>query len=201
MARASRSASAKPAEKKDAKEVKVNGAGTSRPPKEIRPPLTNLAVPRRGAKKTEDAPVANGIAEEVEDAEDVEMADEDAEEVKAAPQKRKVNASKVGLSAKTGLATGRSRAKKTETPAPEPKAAPKKTTKRKKDEESEPEVEDAPAPAVKKPKVERAKAAPKAAPKAASKAATPEPEPEAEKIDPALVPNPKGPRRAKGKKT
>ena len=129
MARASRSASAKPAEKKDAKEVKVNGAGTSRPPKEIRPPLTNLAVPRRGAKKTEDAPVANGIAEEVEDAEDVEMADEDAEEVKAAPQKRKVNASKVGLSAKTGLATGRSRAKKTETPAPEPKAAPKKTTK------------------------------------------------------------------------
>ncbi|KAG9192066.1 hypothetical protein G6011_10800 [Alternaria panax] len=168
MARASRSASAKPTEKKDANAAKVNGTTV-----------------RRGAKKAEDAPVANGIAEEVEEAEDVEMADEYAEEVEAAPQKP----------------TGRSRAKKTATPALEPKAAPKKTTKRKKDDESEPEVEDAPTPIVKKPKVERAKAAPKAAATTVPKAATPKPEPEPEKINPALVPNPKGPRRSKGKKT
>jgi regulator of chromosome condensation len=80
MARASRSASAKPAEKKDATEVKVNGTGTSRPPQVIIPLLRDVAASRRGAKKTEDAPVANGIAEEDED---VEMADADAKEVEA----------------------------------------------------------------------------------------------------------------------
>lgn len=142
--------------------------------------------------------------------------------------------------AKKSAAAARSRAKKTEAPAAEPKTAPKKTTKRKKDEESEPEAEEAPAPAVKKAKVNGAKAAPKAAPKPAPKPApdaAPEPAPEAApeaapevapeaasepspessskveskaptpaaepktKVDPALVPNPKGPRRAKGKKT
>ena len=205
MARASRSASAKPVEKKDTKDVKVNGTRTSRPPTVTMLSLTNLAVPRRGAKQAEDAPVANGIAEEAEETEDVEMADEDTKEVEAAPPKRKHNASETRSTAKKTAAAGRSRAKKTETPAPEPAAAPKKTTKRKKDDESEPEVEDAPAPAVKKPKV--AKAAPKAAPKAAAKAApkaaskTATPEPEAAKVDPALIPNPKGPRRNKGKKT
>ncbi|KNG49583.1 ran exchange factor prp20 pim1 [Stemphylium lycopersici] len=211
---ASRAASAKPVEKKDAKEVKANGTAS-----------------RKGAKKAEDAPAANGIAEEAE------AADEKTDEVEAPPQKRKRNASESNLpSAKKPAAAARGRAKKTETPAPEPKTAPKKTTKRKKDEESEPEAEEVPAPAVKKAKVERAKAVPKAAPKAASKPApkpapeaapevapeaspesTPEAEVEAEAkaeskaptpaaepqkvADPALVPHPKGPRRAKGKKT
>lgn len=186
---ASRATSAKPAEKKSVKEVKANGT-----------------APRKGAKKSDDAPATNGVAEETK------AADEKTEEVEAPAQKP----------------AARGRAKKTETPAAEPKVATKKTTKRKKDEESEQEAEEAPAPAVKKAKVNGAKAAPKAAPKPAPEAApetapegepeaSPEPTPEAAskveskaptpqaepkaKVNPALVPNPKGPRRAKGKKT
>jgi regulator of chromosome condensation len=203
MARAagSRAASAKAAEKK---EVKVNGTGTSQPSQSTKLPLKNRVAPapRRGARKAEDAPVATGIAEEDEEDDDAE---ESEEEVAAPPQKRKVNASKRKPVAKKPAATGRGRAKKADAPAPEPKAAPKKTAKRKKDEDSESEAEDdAPAPAVKKAKVAPAKAKavpkPKAAPKPAAKTPTPEAEPE-KKANPALVPNPKGPRRSKGKKT
>ncbi|KAJ5056977.1 regulator of chromosome condensation 1/beta-lactamase-inhibitor protein II [Bipolaris maydis] len=207
---ASRATSAKPAEKKSVKEVKANGT-----------------APRKGAKKSDDAPATNGVAEENK------AADEKTEEVEAPAQKRKGDASESKPSlAKNPAAAARSRAKKTETPAAEPKVATKKTTKRKKDEESEQEAEEAPAPAVKKAKVNGAKAAPKAAPKAVpkpapeaapetapegepeaspeptpeaaskveSKAPTPQAEPKA-KVNPALIPNPKGPRRAKGKKT
>ncbi|KAF1836196.1 RCC1/BLIP-II [Decorospora gaudefroyi] len=172
MARAagSRAASAQPAEKKDAKDVKVKVNGTA---------------PRRGTKKAEDAPAANGIAEASEEDDEVEV---------EAPQKP----------------AGRGRAKKAVVPAPEPKAAPKTTVKRKKDEDSDAEEEDAPAPVVKKAKIERPKPAPKPAPKAAPKpvpraatpkTATPQPEREITPADPALVPNPKGPRRTRGKKT
>ncbi|EMD60862.1 hypothetical protein COCSADRAFT_97314 [Bipolaris sorokiniana ND90Pr] len=203
---ASRATSAKPAEKKSVKEVKANGT-----------------APRKGAKKSDDAPATNGVAEETK------AADEKTEEVEAPAQKRKDDASEPKPSlAKDPAAAARGRAKKTETPAAEPKVATKKTTKRKKDEESEQEAEEAPAPAVKKAKVNGAKAAPKAAPKPAPEAApetapegepeaSPEPTPEAAskveskaptpqaepkaKVNPALVPNPKGPRRAKGKKT
>lgn len=193
--------------------------------------LKRRAAPRKGAKKAEDAPAANGVAEETE------PADEKTEEVEAPAKKRKGDASKsVSSLTDHSAAAARSRAKKTEAPAAETKAAPKKTTKRKKDDESELEAGEAPAPAVKKAKVNGTKAAPKTAPKAApkpapeaapeaapepapeaapeaapepspessskveSKAPTPAPEPKT-KVDPALVPNPKGPRRAKGKKT
>ncbi|EUC37062.1 hypothetical protein COCCADRAFT_2018 [Bipolaris zeicola 26-R-13] len=207
---ASRATSAKPAEKKTVKEVKANGT-----------------APRKGAKKSDDAPATNGVAEETK------VVDEKTEEVEAPAQKRKDDASESKSSlAKDPAAAARGRAKKTETPAAEPKVATKKTTKRKKDEESEQEAEEAPAPAVKKAKVNGAKAAPKAAPKPAPKPApeaapetapegepeaSPEPTPEAASkveskaptpqaepkapVNPALVPNPKGPRRAKGKKT
>jgi regulator of chromosome condensation len=217
---ASRAASAKTVEKKATKEVKANGTGTSHHSSRVsKLLLKRCTAPRKGAKKAEDAPAANGVAEETE------AADEKTKEVEAPASKRKDDASESKPShAKHFAVPARGRAKKTETPAAEPKAAPKKTTKRKKDEESEPEAEEAPAPAVKKTKVNGAKAAPKAAPKPAPEVApeaapeaspesTPEapskveskaPTPQAEsktKVDPALVPNPKGPRRAKGKKT
>jgi len=217
MARAagSRAASAKPVEKKESKEVKTNGTGTSRPSRVSKLPLRNNAASRRGAKKVEEEPVANGIAEEAEPADEDPM---EVDEVEPQPKKRKIYASQSAPPfAKKSAVPARSRVKKTETPAPEPKAATKKTTKRKKDEESEPEAEEAeaPVPIVKKAKVETTKPAPKAAAKAASKPApkaapkaapkpvskTPTPQPEAAKVDPALVPNPKGPRRPKGKKT
>ncbi|KAJ4377368.1 hypothetical protein N0V83_000193 [Neocucurbitaria cava] len=144
MARAtgSRAASAKPVE---TKEVKVNGTGMSQPSKVKKPSLKKQGPARKGAKKAEDAPMTNGIAEE-------------------APPKRKVNASRQKRTrADKPPAAGRGRAKKTETPAPAPAPAPapEKTSKRKKDEsESEAEPDE---PAVKKAKVERPKAAPKAA--------------------------------------
>lgn len=225
---ASRATSAKPAEKKTVKEVKANGTGTSHHPSRLtKLQLTQRAAPRKGAKKSDDAPATNGVAEETK------VVDEKTEEVEAPAQKRKDDASESKSSlAKDPAAAARGRAKKTETPAAEPKVATKKTTKRKKDEESEQEAEEAPAPAVKKAKVNGAKAAPKAAPKPAPKPApeaapetapegepeaSPEPTPEAASkveskaptpqaepkapVNPALVPNPKGPRRAKGKKT
>ncbi|KAF1842452.1 RCC1/BLIP-II [Cucurbitaria berberidis CBS 394.84] len=147
MARAasSRAASAKPVE---TKEVKVNGTGTSQPSTASKPSLKKPGLARRGAKKTDDTHITNGITEEP-----------------------------------TQKPAGRSRAKKAETPAPAPEPAPKKTTKRKKDDESEPEAE--PEQAVKKAKVERPKAAPKAA----------------KSVKDPSKPQPKGPRRVRGKKT
>jgi regulator of chromosome condensation len=179
MARAAgaRAANAKAAEKKDATEVKVNGTGTSQPSRETKRQLKAPVAPRRGARRGEDAPAANGVAEDDEEVDEAEDAEEN---VATPPTKRKVHASKR-------------------------KPAPKKTAKRKKDEDSEEEADDeTPAPAVKKAKVAPAKAKavakPKAAPKPAAKAPTPDAEPE-EPINPALIPNPKGPRRSKGKKT
>lgn len=63
MARAvgTRVATAKPAEKK---EIKVNGTGTSQLCKMLRPSLMKPALPRRGAKKAEDAPTTNGVTKE-----------------------------------------------------------------------------------------------------------------------------------------
>ncbi|RMZ71785.1 ran exchange factor prp20 pim1 [Pyrenophora seminiperda CCB06] len=213
MARAtgSRAASAKPVEKKESKEVKTNGTGMSHPSQISEHLLRHSAASRRGEKKAEEEPATNGIPEETE------ADDEDAmevDEVEPPPKKRKVHASQPAPPHTKKIAVpARSRVKKTETPAPatEPKAATK--TKRKKDEESSPEAEEAkaPAPVSKKAKVEAAKPAPKAAakpaPKPAAKAAPkPEsksstPQPEAAKVNPALVPNPKGPRRPKGRKT
>jgi regulator of chromosome condensation len=186
MARAasSRAASAKPAEKKAATETKANGTGTSLQADLSKLALNKRAAPRRGAKRGEPAPAVNDdIAEDAGESEDAIEVDE------APAKKRKVNASKPeATGTKKPAAAARGRAKKTEIPAAEPKAAPKKTTKRKKDEDSE--AEDAPAPTVKKAKVAPKKAAPKSA----------TPAPEAPKFDPN-APNPKGPRRPKGKKT
>lgn len=144
MARAagSRAASVKPVESKDAKDVKVNGTGTSQPLDAPQPALKRAPAARRGAKKAEDASATNGISEE----------SEVLEEVEEQPKK---------LAARGG------RAKKADAPAA---AAPAKATKRKKDEESVAGSEEETAPTVKKPKVEQAKAAPKAAPKAAKAA-------------------------------
>ncbi|KAI8936986.1 hypothetical protein NX059_006213 [Plenodomus lindquistii] len=149
MARAagSRAASAQPAKAKDTKEVKVNGTAA-----------------RRGAKKTEDAPATNGIAEEADEAEEAEE-----------PPKK--------LAARGG------RPKKADAPAP---AAPAKANKRKKDDESEASAEEeTAAPAVKKPKVDPPKPAPKPAKPAKVAKAAPEP----------AKPLPKGPRRTKNGKT
>lgn len=174
MARAAgtRAANAKPvAAPKEPTEVKVNGTGTSRPTKASK----TLALRQPSAPRRGAKKVDDAPVENgvSEESEDSEVAEE-------APKKRKVNASKSKPAAtKTAPVAGRGRPKKAETPAP---AAPAKANKRKKDEESEAEAEAAP---VKKPKVE----APKAAPKAQKVAK-----------DPAK-PQPKGPRRMKGKKT
>ncbi|KAF2852990.1 RCC1/BLIP-II [Plenodomus tracheiphilus IPT5] len=162
MARAagSRAASAKPVDAKDSKDAKVNGTGTSQPSTAPQPTLKRAPAAPRGAKKADDAPATNGIAEE----------SEELDEVEEQPKK---------LAARGG------RAKKADAPAP---AAPAKANKRKKAEESEAESEEEPAPAVKKPKVEQPKAAPKAA-KAAKVAQEP------------AKPLPKGPRRTKKGKT
>jgi hypothetical protein len=86
MARAagSRAASAKPVATKEVKEVKVNGTGMSHPLNDSKPPLTRRG-PARAAKKTEPAPVANGVDEESEP----ESEDESEPEMAA---KRKLNA-------------------------------------------------------------------------------------------------------------
>jgi regulator of chromosome condensation len=186
MARAvnSRAAAAKPTETKD---VKVNGNGTSKPSNDSNPPLTIRRGPARRAKtKAQEAPVANGVDSE----------SESVPEPKPAATKRKGNAShgKQVIRADEPAVAARP-AKKTAVPAPEPKAAPVKTTKRKKDDSSEDEA--TPEPEAKKAKVAQPKAAPKTAPKAAKRSATPvvQPPPAPKKV------GPKGPRRVRGQKT
>ncbi|KAH8732300.1 regulator of chromosome condensation 1/beta-lactamase-inhibitor protein II [Phaeosphaeriaceae sp. PMI808] len=128
MARAASSRAAN-AKTTTVKEAKVNGTG-----------------PTRRAKKTEEAPVANGTGKHSE-------SDPESE-----PEKLP-----------TALPVGRGRAKKTATPAPESKAVPTKVAKRKKDDLSDREA--SPKPEVKKTKIEAPKAATKVASKAAPNAA------------------------------
>lgn len=174
MARAaSRAASSKPVEKKDNIEVKTNGTGTSQPSNARKPTLSKAALPRRGAKKTEEKPTTNGVDEE----------SEQSEEPEEAPKKRMVSASKHKHTAADKFpVAGRGVAKKTATPAPEPVAQPI-ANKRKKNEASDTEAETA--PAVKKPKVSQPKAAPKVA----------------KPVKDPSKPQPKGPRRTKKGKT
>jgi regulator of chromosome condensation len=183
MARATgtRAASAKPA---PAKEVKVNGTGTSTPSNDSKTSLIRRGLARRA--KTEAPPVTNGTAEESEQSE--------AEPEPAPASKRKKNASQREAShAYKPPAAARGRAKNTAIPVPEPKSkakpkaapapAPAKSVKRKKEAASEDEDEDEatpePEPEAKKAKVEPPKKAAKAEPAA---------------------PAPKGPRRVRGQK-
>jgi regulator of chromosome condensation len=88
MARAagSRAASAKPVATKEVKGVKVNGTGRSHPLSDSKLPLTRRGS-ARAAKKTELAPVANGVDEESEPESEAESEPEPA-------AKRKLNASR-----------------------------------------------------------------------------------------------------------
>ncbi len=172
MARAAgtRAAAAKPVE------VKVNGTSTSHFLEPRKPSLTIPALPRRGGKKVEEAPIANGVNGTTEEE----------------PKKRKFHASpQHSIPAYKPLVSGRGRVKKTASPAPEPKPAPTKMPKRKKDDESESEAEAERPAAIKRPKVDKPAPAPKAV-----KAAKPAKVAKA----PAKI-LPKGPRRVRGQKT
>jgi regulator of chromosome condensation len=168
-----RAASAKPA---PAKEVKVNGTGTSHPINESKPPLIRQGPARRA--KTAAPAVANGTAEESEPESEPEPA-----------AKRKKNASpKQPTRAHKPPAAAKGRAKKTAIPVPEPKAkpapAPAKTNKRKKDEASEEEA--SPEPEAKKAKVDKVDSEPP----------TEDKKPAPKKAGPKV----KGPRRVRGEK-
>lgn len=153
------------------KPAKVNGTGTSK--------ITKKPAPKPNLTR---AAPARGRAKKTEDAPATNGVSEEPEP--AAKRKPSASQPKI-LHTHQAPAAGRGRAKKTATPAPEAPAAPAKSAKRKKDES---DAEDEPEPEAKKAKV--------AEPKAPAKAEKPA---KAAKV--AAGPQPKGPRRTRGKKT
>jgi regulator of chromosome condensation len=175
---ANRAASAKPA---PAKEVKVNGNGTSELSNDSKPPLTLRRGPARRAKTAAPA-ITNGTAEDSDVVSEPEPA-----------PKRKKNASKKPTRAHKPPAAAKGRAKKTAVPVPEPKAkpapAPAKSNKRKKSEE-----EASPQPEAKKAKV-ASETPEEPAEEMEVETEAPAPAPKAK-----AGPKPKGPRRVRGVK-
>jgi regulator of chromosome condensation len=175
---ANRAASAKPA---PAKEVKVNGNGTSELSNDSKPPLTPRRGPARRAKTAAPA-ITNGTAEDSDVVSEPEPA-----------PKRKKNASKKPTRAHKPPAAAKGRAKKTAVPVPEPKAkpapAPAKSNKRKKSEE-----EASPQPEAKKAKV-ASETPEEPAEEMEVETEAPAPAPKAK-----AGPKPKGPRRVRGVK-